>query len=383
MSTPESPQKPPSQGGVKKFFSVVFLLLFIMLGPSLFYATIVQRTILSAEGIKTQSRRVQIGENAPQLIGEFFAASASQVPEGVPETGEAPPPVQDPFAVFGGREQFEQNLAQIWPPADVYLFLDDIIDTTFSWWQSGNSLEELPLVLNFASIKERLKPIIISALEDRINNLPVCSEEELASIGVQKEGDIPNVFEMQCRPEGFTLDEMEKQGISKDMLAQMVLISIYDEIDVGLMLSDAAKDNPEQFEQYNLMIMQARQGLDIAALSLRVLQFFVLFCVLMLVLLNFSSRPALFRYLGWTFFLCGLFILMQAGFLYFVPDAITITISAETPQLADFLPGALAAFVWTFIQPAFFVGGVMFLLGILFFYLRHFTLRTVDSDHKE
>ncbi|OGY79319.1 MAG: hypothetical protein A3B74_00520 [Candidatus Kerfeldbacteria bacterium RIFCSPHIGHO2_02_FULL_42_14] len=372
----ENIQKAPSQGGAKKFFSVLFLLLFLFLGPSVLYATLVQRTLLNATGIKSQLRKAQIGERFPQLAADFFAATPSQIPddtlEGISKNTSFP--IQDPFLPFGGRQQFEEKLSQILPPHDVYVFLDNIVDTTFAWWDSGQPLESIPLVLSFSSIKERLKPVVISSLESHINNLPVCTPEELAQMGLQNEGDLPNVFSMACRPEGFTLDNLEQQGISKDQLAQMALISIYDKVDVGLLLSDAAQADPEQFEQFNVLITQMRQAFDTAALVLLFLQIFTGFCFLMILILNFSSLTSLLRYAGWALFLCGLFILAQAGFLYFFPDAMTIATSGtpELEQFADILPEVIHTVFWSIIRPALFVGTPLFLVGIILLIVRHF-----------
>lgn len=341
---------------MKKFFSSVLAIGFIVLAPLVIPATVIQLRVFTPSSFKHFIRAAQLGERLPELVASFVVSQASQEGQGIEQT----------FQQFGGQALFERAMARLFPPTEVYAILDEVIDQGFIWWQSGQPIQDLDLSIDLSSAKQRLGPIVLEAITTQVEQLPVCSEEELNSLHNQQTDDL---FSLPCKPAGFSLDSLQQAGFSMDQLTQAVLTSVPDQFDVHEFFKQMAESDPEQLVQVNQNIDNARQAVGTAVLVLRILQGLLLVCFLMVGLLQLWPGRSFCTWIAWILFIPGMEICGSSALLVYVPHWIEQQLAMSNPEVVQSIPIAavVQAMIQVFLMTTLWIGiGMVVVGGVLF-----------------
>lgn len=328
---------------MRKFLAAVFAVVFILFMPLTFAATLIQYRIFQPEGIKTLLRVAQVGEQFPAIAGYFFSTQT-------PTNSD-----QDPFTQFGGKSVFTDTLRQVLPAQDAYAILDPSVDSIFAWWKTGEPIQQLPLVIHLSSAKQRLGPIIITSVRQRLDSLPECSAQQISDLQNQTS---PDLFQLECKPQGFSFDVLAKAGFSEDSISQAALASIPDEFDIQTFLAQMELSSPQQFQQVNQNISQARDTLHVAWLILTFFQILSVVSFLAVGLIRLIPGRSFFSWVGWVLFLAGVELSVLGLGVLFLPQFL--------PLSEDIVPAKeiLSAITHLFVPGLLGTGISMVVLGI-------------------
>lgn len=341
---------------MKKFLAVACVLIVAVLWPTILIGTIAQQRLFTAEMAKQLIRDSQIGERLPKLIIASWLADGS---------GE-----DNPLGTGIDPAQTQDLLEQALPPEDLYTITDEAITTTATWWHTGAPLEKLPLVLDFGVIKENLTPVVVQSFEKYIEELPVCSAEELNYLTYDQDG-LPDFSTMSCRPEGLTLDNYRDKGWSDHLLAQILLFEVPTEINIQTMLQEQAESNPTQVQIYNQQIDQLRQGSQIARLFLWFGWGVIALSLVVVMLLRHRPLFSMFGWLGAIGIIVTLETLLPALFGWFLPQFISFWLkNISDPFVAELLGDVLTNAVYTLVHPLWWVAIATAIFSVVCFVTR-------------
>lgn len=341
---------------MKKFLASVCAILFILLAPITVVSTVVQIKFFSPQGVKLLLRASQIGEQLPELLTSVFSNLAQEEFQGEPDQ-------VDPFTQFGGEAVFTDALSKVLPPEDVYAILDQSVDIIFIWWKTGEPVERIPLVIDLSRPKQRLAPIVLESVKQFIEDLPTCTAQQLKEM---EGSDLPDVFNLACAPEGFTIDSFEQAGISQEALSGILLASVPDKLNVQEFLLQMQQSDPQQLAEVNRRVDSVRQILSIANMIVRGLQIAMVVCFLMVGLLRLTPGKTFFAWIGWTLFLPGLQLLVLSAINSFIPALLEQNILASNPDLGEIVPitQVITAVTQALFKPILWVGIGMTTFGL-------------------
>lgn len=353
---------------MRKFFAALFAIGFVLLAPIVIPATVIQLRVFTPSSFKQFVRSAQLGERLPQIAASFIASQANEEGEGIGEI----------FQQFGGQVLFEKAISSVFPPADVYAILDVVIDKGFVWWQSGKPIQDLDLRIDLSSAKQRLGPIVLDAIQNQIQQLPICSDEDLNAIQNQEGGDI---FSLSCKPEGFNLDSLQQAGFSTNQLTQAVLVSVPDQFDVHEFFKQMAESDPQQLQQVNQSIDTARQTVGMIVLVLRILQVVVLVCFLMVGLLRLLPGRAFFTWIAWILFIPGVEVTVFSALLVYVPQFVEQQIVANNPEFGQIIPvtAVVQSLIRVFSITTLWIGVGLVGVGVVLFVFSRFLKKKMKS----
>lgn len=319
---------------MRKFFASLFAILFILLTPLTVVATVVQVKFFTPQGVKLLLRASQIGEHLPQILSAVFSNLAEQ------EMNQEFTPVEaemggDPFIQFGGQAVFEDALGKVLPAEDVYAILDQAVETIFVWWKTDLPIQDLPLVVDLSRPKQRLAPIVLESMRQYIDSLPNCSPAQLAEL---ENSELPDVFSLSCKPQGFSFDTFEQAGISEAALSGVLLASVPDQFNVQEFLTQMERSDPQQLTEINRRVDSLRSTIHIAFIILRVMQVLMVLSFVLVGLLRLIPAKSFFAWIGWILFLPGIELLVLSGLNTLVPNLVEQHILASSPEASEIIP---------------------------------------------
>lgn len=357
---------------MRKFFASLFAIIFILLAPLTVVATVVQVKFFTPQGVKVLLRASQIGEHLPQILSAVFSnLSEQELNQGSsPDEeflGDEPAEDElggDPFTQFGGQAVFEDALGKVLPAEDVYAILDQAVDTIFVWWRTDLPIQDLPLVIDLSRPKQRLAPIVLESMRQYIDSLPSCSPAQLADL---ENSELPDVFSLSCKPDGFSFDTFEQAGISEQALSSALLASVPDQFNVQEFLLQMEQSDSQQLTEINRRVDSLRSTVHIAFIVLRVMQVLVLLSFLMVGILRLLPAKSFFAWVGWILLLPGIELLVLSGLNTLVPTLVEQNILASTPEATEIIPIAqvVSAVTQSIVSPILWTGVGMAGVGVI------------------
>lgn len=177
---------------MRKFFAVVFSLIFIVLSPLAVYAYSLKVTLLNPTFYKSTLARHGVYERALDAASEQLFS-----PEG------------QPLVPFISLEELQSVAKKVITPDWLQLQVEMIIDRAFVWFYSDEDIREVQLAIELTDLKRRAAEQFQEIIRQKYDSLSECTLQDLRELEKRfQDGDLSS---LPCRPPGFSVDQLLEQ----------------------------------------------------------------------------------------------------------------------------------------------------------------------------
>ncbi|MFC1687399.1 hypothetical protein ACFL0L_02375 [Patescibacteria group bacterium] len=293
---------------MKKFFAVILILLFIILTPAAMVVHSLRTVILDPEIIKQELVDASAYEAAIDLTAEELQSQSGLFDDAIP---------------FLTSEDITDAIRGVISPAQLQTQVESLIDQFFIWLDSSDDIRDIELIVSLGEVKTRTESIVLTTLEARYNELPICLPDQL----IDTEFDNKNVDVIGCHPSDVTFNDL-----IQDIDITSLLDEIPDEINIIELLSEGEEVVDEQFEEGSPVstsvedvFNQLNNIRDRLSQATRLLQTLLVVILLIFLFIGALSTRSVRGFFGWTGF-----PLLIVGLILIVPMLVAGTYISDT-----------------------------------------------------